>query len=167
MKLVELGKIARPHGLRGEARVRLHFARSETLLGASEVVLIHPELGETTRAVESARRANRAVLLKLRGVDDRNAAEALRDSVVAVPRDRLPALEDDEFYLCDLVGADVVTPDGPLGRVVEIRAHPSVDTLVIETSSGERREQPLCEPWVVRVDAATPRVELSGTDGLI
>jgi ribosomal 30S subunit maturation factor RimM len=72
-----------------------------------------------------------------------------------------------EYYLSDLVGAEVVAPDGVVGKVVELGLHPSVDTLIIETADGTRVEQPMVETWVKSVDTTGGRVELSSRDGLI
>ena len=164
---IEVGRIARAHGVRGELRVQLHWSESDSLLAADTVLLQQP--GGATRAmkIEGARRADRAILLKLAGVSDRDAATALRGARILVARQALPAAEDGEFYLCDLIGARVVDPAGELGVVVEIRGHPSVDCLVIRTDDGRLVEQPLVAPWFERVDLETRRVYLSGRDGLI
>jgi 16S rRNA processing protein RimM len=120
-----------------------------------------------TFKVRGARAADRAVLLSLVGVDDRDAAEALRGSTVCVPRAALPPLADGEYYLCDLVGATVVAPQGVVGEVVEVRVHPSVDTLVLRTPDGVILEQPIADPWIESVDVGEMRVELTSTDGIV
>ena len=86
---------------------------------------------------------------------------------MSVPRSALPPLEPGEYYLCDLVGAKVVAPGAEVGEVVEVRAHPSVDTIVVKTPDGTLLEQPLTDPWVVSVDAENKLVELSTLDWLI
>jgi 16S rRNA processing protein RimM len=107
------------------------------------------------------------VLLRLSGVHDRDAAEALRGLTVCVPRERLPPPEEGEYYLCDLVGATVRTPSKIIGQVTEVRVHPSVDTLVIRAPDGKLLEQVIAEPWVQSVDIEAKVVELSSEDGLI
>ena len=155
-----------PHGLRGELRVRLHWEGSTTL---SEVSSVELAAGESRRsyAIEDVRPGPKGVLLKLAGVDDRDAAAALRGAALSVPREVLPELEPGEYYLSDLIGAEVVGPDGPVGRVVEVRAHPSVDCLAVRLPDGRVLEQPLTEPWVEAVDVAAGRVVLSSTEGLV
>jgi ribosomal 30S subunit maturation factor RimM len=69
--------------------------------------------------------------------------------------------------LCDLVGATVVAPDGVVGEVVEVRVHPSVDTLVLRSRDGALLEQPIAEPWIASVDVEKKRVELTSTDGIV
>ena len=164
---IEVGRIARPHGVRGELRVQLHWPDSDSLLAASEVSIQLPGAEPRVMQVEVARRADRAILLKLVEIADRDAAATLRGATVSVARSELPAADEGEFYLCDLVGAEVVEPGGPVGVVVEVRGHPSVDCLVIRTDQGKTLEQPLVAPWFERVDLDAHRVYLSGRDGLI
>lgn len=167
MKLVELGRVGRPHGIRGEVRVQLHFAQGDTLLGVASVVVSQKGKADRTYGVISARPAGKGVLLALEGVEDRDAADLLRGATISVPRGELPEPEEGEYYLCDLMGARVVGPSGDVGEVIEIRVHPSVDCLVIQTPDGKTLEQPLVEPWIERVDVEEGIVELSSTDGLV
>jgi 16S rRNA processing protein RimM len=167
LTLVEIGRVTRPHGVRGEVRVQLHWAGSDTLENVDEITLVPRRGPPAVYRVLSARHADKAVLLRLEGVGDRDRAEALRGAGVSVPRELLPPVEDGEYYLCDLIGAAVVAPSGPVGEVVEIRVHPSVDTLVIKAPDGTLLEQAIVEPWILSVDTARKVVELSSTDGLI
>ena len=145
----------------------VHWAPSEVLLEVPAVWLRAEGRAPESWRVESARRAGRMVLLRLQGIDDRDAADALRGAAVEVARDELPPLEPGEYYLCDLVGCRVVGPAGPVGLVHEVRPYPSVDVLVIQTSDGRLVEQPLTAPWIERVDVAGSCVALSSTDGII
>jgi 16S rRNA processing protein RimM len=167
LTLVELGRVTRPHGVRGELRVQLHWAGSETLDHVREITLMRGKESLGVRRVESARRVDKAVLMRIQGVRDRDAAEALRGLLVCVPRDVLPAAEDGEYYLCDLVGATVRTPLRTVGEVTEVRVHPSVDTLVIRAPDGTEYEQVIAEPWIVNVDPREKLIELSSEEGLI
>ncbi len=97
----------------------------------------------TAYAVERARAVPRAYLVKLRGVDDRNAAEALHGATVSVPRSVLPPLEPGEYYLIDLIGAKVLGPEGEIGEVTGIVSHPTVDVIVLRLADGTSAEQPL------------------------
>lgn len=164
--MLELGRVLKPHGLRGELKIRLYWSESDALsrVGAVELVL---DGARRRCAVEWARTGSAGVLLKLGGVDDRNAAEACRGAAVCVAREQLGALGPGEFYLADLIGCEVVAPRGSIGRVVAVSIHPTVDCLVIEDASGRRFEQPLTEPWLEKVDLSARRVRLVSTEGLI
>jgi 16S rRNA processing protein RimM len=164
---VEVGRVAKPHGVKGELKVRLHWAESDSLLTVPRVVLRSEPLGEREYVVERARRSHKHVLLKLEGIDSCDVAEQHKAATVLARRDALPALGPGEYYLCDLVGARVHSPAGALGEVVEVRTFPTVDVIVIRRSDGTLVEQPLTEPWLERVDVVAGRVELASTDGLI
>jgi 16S rRNA processing protein RimM len=167
LKLFELGRVARPHGVSGELRVALHNPESRTLLDVDSVVLRNKRGTEREYRVVGARAVNKAALLRLDGVADRDAAEVLRGQSVLVPRSAIPAPEDGEYYLLDLVGVSVHGPNGPLGEVVEVRVHPTVDSIVIRRPDGELLEQPLVEPWIESVDVEAGSIVLSSLDGLV
>ena len=90
---VPLAEVMRPHGVRGELRLRTFNRDSEVLLDVDEVLVRFPEGDEQEVSVDGARRANDAVLLKLHSVDDRNRADELRGAMICVRRGALPPLE--------------------------------------------------------------------------
>jgi 16S rRNA processing protein RimM len=167
--LLAIGRVGRAHGLKGELRVELFFADSDALEHVDELWLSpKPETSEGAKSheIEAARPVPKAYLVKLAGVGDRNAAEALRGSIVWVPRSALAA-DEGEYFLVDLVGAKVTSPEGELGTVIEIATHPSVDAIVIKTLDGRTVEQPLLDEWIQRVSVDERVIELSSLDGLI
>lgn len=170
---IELGRISRPHGLRGEIEVRLHWPESTALLEAENVVLSAPRAADAEgeqRAyrVRYARATPKGVLLCLHDVADRDAAEALKGWTVSLPRTVMPPLGPGEYYLCDTLGADVLGPDGaPIGKVVDLRLYPSVDALLIERADGSQTELPLVDPYLREVDVATKTIVLASLDGLM
>jgi 16S rRNA processing protein RimM len=152
MARVEVGFVARAHGLRGEIRVRLHAPESTVLLEVEEVVV-----GGAARRVESARPTNGAVLLALVGVDDRDAAEALRGQTVEVDRAAIP-LAAGEYLLQDLPGCEVVDAAGaPVGTIAEVM-NGAQPILVIHDGAGRERLVPAVPAFVLAVDVAARRV---------
>lgn len=168
---LEVGVVLKPHGLRGEVKVKLHFAESDALVHARAVLLKRPDGTEEERAVISARNTGKGWLVGFEGITDCDAAEALRGTRLLVPRSELPPLEPGEYYLVDLIGCSVFVVDDAgerlVGQVREVRPDPSVDTLVIEAPDGSRVEQPLADAWLGKVDVAQGRIELVNEDGLI
>ena len=168
--LLAIGRVARAHGLKGELRVELFFDGSDALEHVSELWLSREQdsaEGAQKHAIEWARPVPKAYLVKLEGVAERNASEALRGSSVWVARSALPASTETEYYLVDLIGAKVTGPEGDIGTVIEIATHPSVDAVVIETPDGKKLEQPLVPDWILRVSVAEKLIELATLDGLI
>jgi 16S rRNA processing protein RimM len=155
---VPLAEIARPHGVRGEVRLKLYNADSDILLELDEVLVRLAGGEEHEVSIDGARRADQAILLKLHSIDDRDRADELRGAVLSVRRSAFPPLEDGEFYVCDVEGASVVGPDGAeIGRVRELRSYPSVDALIVDAADGGKPwEIPLVEAFVAgRVSLAT------------
>jgi 16S rRNA processing protein RimM len=169
---VPLAEVARPHGVRGELRLRLFNSDSDLLLDVAEV-LVRPTSpqGEGLQAapmrVESSRRANDAILIKLGNVDDRNAAARLRGALVCARRNDFPPLGDGEFYACDVEGARVVQASRELGRVLELRQYPTVDALLVEASDGGGSwEVPLIDSVVQSINLKDGVIVLLTLDGV-
>jgi 16S rRNA processing protein RimM len=166
LKTIEVGFVERAHGLRGELRIRSHFAGSEALSQVDHVTLT---LGKRSQVfeIEAVRASGAAQLVVLKGIASREDAEGWRGAAVVVDRDELPALEEGEYYLNDLLGAVVSDADGRIGVVTEIAMHPSVDSVIIQTDEGTSIEQPLVEAWIERVDTAAGVLVLKSRDGFI
>jgi len=167
LSALDVARVGRPHGLRGAIKVDLHWSASTSLFELDRLRLLLPSGQEREFDLESVTPAGKSLLVKLAGVDDRDAALALRGSRVLVERAALPALAEGEAYLVDLVGSEVVAPDGVVGEVVSVEVNPSVDSLVIRRPDGTLVEQALLPAFVARIDASARRIELSSRDGLI
>ena len=152
-QLVELGAITRPQGIRGELRLHAFNPGSDLLLGIERAFLIAPEgdAAPEAIAIRSIRRAPKTFILSIEGVRDRDAAEAYRGKLLAVPRDALPPPGEDELYLVDLEGLRVLQGDRELGVVERVLEYPSIECLEITLEEGVV-EIPLIEPWVVSID---------------
>lgn len=145
MELVEVGYVARAHGIRGELRVVCHNPESNAL---AEVPRIH--IGGTAYEVAAVRPVSGAYLVELAGLRDRNLAEGMRGQVVLVERALLD-LDDDDVLLAELVGMTVTLADGTAwGEVVAIEVGPQ-DRLVIHHGDTERL-LPVVDAYIVDVD---------------
>lgn len=175
---VPLAEVARPHGVRGELRLRLFNRDSELLLTLEDVLLRFPEGDEQEVSVDSARRANDAILMKLFTVDERDRAESLRGALVCARRSSFPPVGEGEFYACDLEGARVVVrgegAEGgearapvDVGKVRELQTYPTVDVLVVDAADGGAPwEIPLVDAIVERVDVSLGEVTLFTLEGV-
>lgn len=165
---MEVGFVARAHGIHGELRIGLHYKESDAIEQVKELWLRAREQSTSrSHPIQALRRVTSAYLVRLEGVPNRTEAERLKGATVSVNRADLPALDPGEYYLADLVAAEVWAPEGLVGTVIDIGLHPTVDSVVIKTSDGARLEQPLIDPWLKRVDAAAGRIDLHSRDGLI
>jgi 16S rRNA processing protein RimM len=165
-RLVPVAEVARPHGVRGELRLRVFNQGSDMLLKKPPVRLRLASGEEKPTEILAARATNGAVLVMLAGVSDRNGAEALRGATMLVARDRFPPLDDGEFYACDLEGARAISSGKDIGHVEGIVTYPTCDVLLVIKDGGARLEVPLIDNFVKRVDVAAGIVELEGLDEL-
>jgi len=150
--LLEVGRVGRAHGLRGEVHVVAVSNVDERFAPGSELIV-----GETPMVVVTARAAGSGWVVRFEGIDDRNAAEALRGKpVLGAP---LGAV-DGELFAHDVIGADVRDRAGVrLGRVDAVQANPAHDLLVLDSGA--------LIPIVFVVDAEPGVVTVDLPDGLL
>src|SRR5262249_28665976 len=98
---VPLAEVARPHGVRGEVRLKVFNRDSDVLLELDEILVRMKGGEEHEVSVERSRRADQAILMKLFSVDDRDRADELRGALVCARRRDFPPTGDGEFYACD------------------------------------------------------------------
>ena len=99
-----VGRFGRPHGVRGEVRFFPYNPESELL---EDGLALFVDDREDAITVKRFRAADRFLIVTLDGIGSRQDAESLRNRIASVPRSVLPDLEDDEFYLTDLIGFEV------------------------------------------------------------
>ncbi|QPR28106.1 ribosome maturation factor RimM [Edwardsiella hoshinae] len=130
-KAVILGKLGSAYGIRGWLRV---FSSTED---AERIFDYQPwfiQQGGNWVAVEleSWRNHNQDLVIKIKGIDDRDAANALVNREIAVDESQLPVLEEGDYYWKDLMGCQVVTVAGyELGKVTAMMETGSNDVLVV------------------------------------
>lgn len=164
---VPLAEVARPHGVRGELRLKLFNEDSDVLLDRDEVLVRLPDGEEHEVSVDRARRADGAILMKLYSVDDRDRAEELRGAFVCVRRRDFPPLGDGEFYVCDVKGARVVHEGQTIGTVRDLTNYPTVDVLVVTAADGGKDwEIPLIDVFVGALDVGAGEITLKTLEGL-
>jgi len=159
-----VGRILRPHGVRGEMRM-------EILTGYPERLPLHRVfyLGPQAKPypVESVRFHQGAALIKLAGCDDRNTAETLRGLLVQIPLEDAVPLEEGEYYYFQVVGVEVFTDGGELlGRVVDVLDTGANDVYVVRGRRGEILI-PAVEDVVRELDLTARRMVIVPLPGLL
>jgi 16S rRNA processing protein RimM len=163
---IELGVIAKPHGVRGEVRVHVFNPDSTLLRELDEVFLIGDEGDEPSLVeIESTRQGPKGLLMWLAGVSSREDAEALRGYTLCVPREALPELEEGEYYHADLIGLQAFDGDEAIGEITDVIDYPSAECLKIERPGGYI-EVPMLPKWLERVDVERGRVHLKDLDDI-
>ncbi|POX50218.1 ribosome maturation factor RimM [Streptomyces sp. Ru72] len=167
MQLV-VARIGRAHGVRGEVTVEVRTDEPELRLAPGAVLATDPaSAGPLT--IETGRVHSGRLLLRFEGVRDRNAAEALRNTllIAEVDPDELPEGED-EYYDHQLIDLDVVTADGvEVGRITEISHLPTQDLFVVERPDGTEVFVPFVSEIVTEIDLEEQRAIIDPPPGLI
>ena len=160
-----VGAIAGSFGVKGEVRLKSFCAVPEDIATYGP---LSSEDGAASWELRLTRPVKAGFAAHLTGVATKEAADALKGTRLYAPRDRLPALPDDEFYHTDLIGLTVVDTGGAeLGRVKAVLNHGAGDILEV---AGAGLKQPVLLPFtkaaVPTVDLATGRIVADPPEGL-
>ncbi|WP_433118602.1 ribosome maturation factor RimM [Micromonospora sp. CA-246542] len=183
MQLV-VGRIGKPHGVRGEVTVEVRTDEPEARFAPGTVLRTEPGAapppvpadgpGVVFRVpaeltIEESRFHQGRMLVAFDGILDRNTAEALRGTLLVVDSaDVEPPEDPEEFHDHQLVGLAVVTPSGErLGEVARIDHAPSSDLLVLRRPEGRTALIPFVRAIVPEVDLAGGRVIVDPPAGLL
>jgi 16S rRNA processing protein RimM len=164
-----LGRVLRPHGVRGELRIDIMTAYPERILPGL-IVNIGPDPAADDvpeYEITKVRRHHQYLILQVDGVDDRDAADLLRELYVMVALEDAVPLDDDEFYLFQAIGLAVYTDDGePLGAVVDVLETGANDVYVVQGPRGEVL-LPAIDECIVDVDVDAGKMTVHLMDGLL
>lgn len=131
-----LGRIGGAHGVRGAVRIETFTREPEDIQAYGP---LQSENGERCFRVTVQRRAKSGVIARVDGISSRDAAAELKGIRLFVPRDVLPAPDDDEFYHADLIGLEAVTLDGvALGRVITVENFGAGDVIEIKSANSHK-----------------------------
>jgi 16S rRNA processing protein RimM len=170
---IEVGRILDAWGVKGWVKILPHSTDPEALFAAKSWFLQAPDAkfrpgftlfsGTVTLSVDEAKVHSDTVVAKFLGLDDRNAAEALRGARIFLPRSSFPAASKDEYYWVDLIGLKVVNREGvDLGLVRDLMATGPHSVLCVEyaaqqedgSSTTAERMIPFVSVYVDAVDIA-------------
>ena len=157
---LQVGYVARAHGLRGEVAVKTFDPASEVLLEVERIHVRGKDGRTRDLTIAESRSTSKEILLSFDEVPDRTAAEGLVGGTVFVFREDLepPAEEDDEYFQGDLIGLEAVDESGArIGTVEEVWSHADVPTLVIREGKVEHL-LPFIDQFVPEVKLSERRV---------
>lgn len=158
-----LGAITGAHGIRGQVKIK-PFTENPDDVGSYGPVT--DEAGTRTFTLQVMGRAKEQVVVKLEGVGDRNAAEALRGTRLYVGRDKLPEAEDGAFYHADLIGLRVEDTSGEtIGEVTAMYDFGAGDLVEFRGLVGKSHMLPFTEEIVPVVDLDGGRIVVNPPEG--
>jgi 16S rRNA processing protein RimM len=164
-----VARIGAAHGVRGAVKL---WSFTEDPFAVKAYGPLSTKDGTRQFEVEHAREAKDHLVATFKGVATREEAERLNGIELYVPREKLPAAEQGEYYHADLIGLAAVTTTGAaLGRVIAIHNFGAGDIIEIAPPSGPTMLLPFSHAVVPTVDLAGGRVvielpeEVDGEDG--
>lgn len=161
-----VGAIAGAHGVAGAVRIK---SFTEDPADVASYGPVSDEAGGREFDLDVIGGASGAIIARIDGVTDRNAAEALKGTRLYLPRDVLPPPEEDEFYHADLLGLDAVLADGAvLGTVKAVHQMGGGDLLEIDRGVGTPSAMvPFTREAVPEIDIPGGRVVVEPLPGLL
>ena len=161
-----VGAIAGAFGVKGEVRLKSFCAIPEDIAAYGPLAT---EDGATRYDIRLTRPVKNGLAARLSGVATKEQAEALRGVRLYVPRERMPALPEDEFYHADLIGLEVRDTGGTLlGRVRAVQDYGAGDMLEIQPDGGGATLlMPFTLAAVPTVDIARGRIVADPPEGLL
>ena len=156
MDRITIGNIAKPQGIRGEIKVN---PLTDDLLRFKRLKKAY--IGEDLYEVQSCRILPTGVFLKLKDIDDRNAAEPLRNKEIQVDRADAVKLPEGRYFIVDIEKCEAVIDGEVIGKVVEVMQHcGGADVYVIKEKSGKIAMIPAIDRTIIDVDIANKRITL-------
>ena len=153
-----VARIGAAHGVRGEVKL---WSFTEDPAAVAHYGPLETQDGTRCFEIEALRAAKDHFVARIAGVNDRDAAEKLRNIELYIPRARLPTIEEaDTFYHADLVGLDAITPDGArVGTVHALHNFGAGDIIEIAPAEGgDPLMLPFNETTVPKIDVAARQI---------
>ncbi len=162
-----VGVITNTHGLKGEVKVfptTDDAGRYETL----KEVIINPEKENIELKIKSVRYFKNLVIVKFEGIDDINDVEKYKGKDLYVSRENAVPLEENEYYIADLIDMDVVDEnDEKIGVLYDVMQTGANDVYVINMNDGRELLLPVIKETVLDVDLENNKIKVHVLDGLL
>ncbi len=167
MNYYRIGTITKPHGLKGYVKVHSETDFPERFLD-DKTVIIEKDGVYATFDVQDARiHGGGGFVMKFKGIDTPEAAESYRNSTLVVDEEHLHPIDDDEYYIHDIIGCKVYTDNEDcIGTVTEIFSTGSNDIYVV--ANGEEKELliPAIKDVIRTIDTKNKRIDITVIEGL-
>lgn len=165
-KMITIGKITKSQGNKGEVRVLPLTDFPERFEILDKVFLVKTNR-KIEKEIESLRFHKGFVIIKFTDINDINSAEEIRDFEIRIPEEEILPLKENEYYINQLIGFEVMTVEGKLlGNVSDILITGGVDVLVVD---GEEKEYmiPAALELITEVNEREKRITVKTIPGLL
>lgn len=168
-KLVAIGKISKSHGIKGEVKVVPLTSYPERFEKLKKVILEYPNGNTAEIKIKKTRYSANGLILSFDGIVDRNASDTLVGSYLNIQEKELIELQQDEFFIFDLIGLRVETESGEfLGNIQDLIPVGDSDVYVIKREEDQKEFMiPSRKEFVSSVDVEKSLVVVKPIDGMI
>ena len=164
--LVTIGRVIKARGLRGEIKVEPLSNVLDRFKFLHEITLELKNGENINFNIEYSRISGVNIILKLNGIDDRDAAEKLRSAYINVTLDNVAPLDNNSYYIFDLVGMGVFdSGNNKIGSVTRIEQYPANDVIVVEKET-EEIIIPAIKEFIVGIDLKSKKLTVNLPEGL-
>ena len=166
---VLIGKVGSPVGIKGEFRVNL-YSQDSGNLKEGKVLLLERADKSVSGAIEKVRYQKDKPVVRLKGVEDRNAAEDIRGMDVSIYAEDMEELPEGEHYVRDLIGCRVVdiAQDGAeIGVLEDVIQNTAQSILDVRTSDGKNVLIPAVDAFLRSIDEEAGIIEVELVPGFI
>ena len=166
--MLQVGVISTTHGVRGEVKV---FPTTDTAQRFLDLTHVYLDLGKgelQKLEIQQVKFVKKFAVLKLKGLDDINEAEQYKGKTLWIPREEAQPLGEDEYYIGDLIGMDVVLEDeSPFGVLKDVMETGANDVYIVETVQGKEVLLPAIGECIQQVDVEAGGMTIHLMDGLL
>jgi len=164
MEKIKIGKIVNAVALRGEVKIYNYSDYKERYEELDRVIVANKEY-----EIENVRYQKEMVIVKFKGVNDRNAAEALKEKEIFITEDDLRELPEDTFYIRDLIGCSVFdeTSGKEIGKIADVLQNTAQDLYQVKTTGGSEVFIPAVAQFVKEVSIEEKLVKVTLIPGFL
>ncbi|MCQ2495148.1 MAG: ribosome maturation factor RimM [Lachnospiraceae bacterium] len=163
---LRVGVLTSAHGVHGEANI---FPTTDDVKRFKKLKKVYLDTGKELRKleIESVKFFKNMVILKFAGIDDRNEIERYKSRDLLIDREDAVPLGKDEFFICDLIGFDVITDEGEkLGPLKDILTTGANDVYVVALPEDKELLIPSIKECILNVDIEAKRIDVHLLPGL-
>lgn len=166
MDYFKIGKIVNTHGIKGMIKIYPYTENIHDLDNIKQIYL-NPEL-QKKYTVKSVNAQKNMLLMSLEGIDTQEEAETLKNEYLYIPRDPNEKLQKDTYYICDIIGCDVISIDDNsfVGKIVDVFNTGANDIYEVKTENSS-----ICLPAIFdvikKIDIKQKKVYVHMMEGLM
>lgn len=164
---LRIGVITTTHGIKGEVKV---YPTTDDINRFQDLKKVYLDTGKNylPLEIEGVKYFKQQVILKFKGFDNINDIEKYRGRDLLIPREDAIKLNENEYFICDIIGSEVFTDDGKkLGILTEVLKTAANDVYVVKDENNGEVLLPFIKDCILDVDVTNKKITAHLIDGLL